>query len=149
MDTALSNYLKYFSCLTEDFHNMLDSYGWEEEEGHEVVPWRKGSRSLSRSASWARMIATGSRSGANSSVPCSLRGATWRAARPNAVRSATLTQGRGFQLFEGRLSRVQAASSSAGVGIAGFVARRRPLAADRVVVMAPTLAGVHSATTSG
>jgi hypothetical protein len=24
------------TCLTEDFHNMLDSYGWE-EEAHEVV----------------------------------------------------------------------------------------------------------------
>jgi hypothetical protein len=24
------------TCLTEDFHNMLDSNGWE-EEGHEVV----------------------------------------------------------------------------------------------------------------
>lgn len=24
------------TCLTEDFHNMLDSYGWEEEI-HEIV----------------------------------------------------------------------------------------------------------------
>jgi len=83
---------------------------------------------------------------ASSNAPWLLRGAARRAARPKAARSATLTQGRGVHVVEGRFPRVQAASSSSGVGIAGFVALRRPFALDRDVVMASTLAGVANDT---
>ena len=89
---------------------------------------------MRRSASWARMMPTGSRPLANSSAPCPLRGAVCRAARPIAARSAAVTHGRGVHVSEREVAGAQAACSSAGVAIAVFLIRR-PLEADRVVVI--------------
>ena len=102
--------------------------------------WRSGTRSWSRSSSWASRMAIGSRPGAGSKAAWLARGTRFRAAFPTAARAAGSTHGRAVHEGPAGISACQAASYVAAVALSGVGLRgRRSGLVGSVMASAPFL----------